>query len=120
MGLAEQSSELDLSPLDQIRQTEAEVARKIAAARKASEQIVEQARQQAAALKREAVESGRGEGQARCQTALSDAEEEARAFVAEAQDQADRLRRRGAERMQQAVRGALIFVIDLEEEEKEK
>jgi vacuolar-type H+-ATPase subunit H len=118
--MADQSPELDLSPLDQIRQTEAEVARKIAAARKAAEQIVEQARQQAAALKREAVESGRGEGQARCQTALSNAEEESRALVAEAQDQADMLHRRGAERMELAVHRALSFVINLPDEVKER
>ena len=42
--MVDQTSGLDLSPLDQVRQTEAEVTRKIAAARKAAEQILEDAR----------------------------------------------------------------------------
>jgi vacuolar-type H+-ATPase subunit H len=118
--MAEQPPELELSPLDQIRQTEAEVTRRIAAARITAEQIVEQARQQAAALKREASESGRREGQARYQTSLSNAEEEARALVAEAQEQADQLRRRGDKRMQLAVNRAFNFLISLVEEEQGK
>ena len=118
--MVDQSPGLELSPLDQIRQTEAEVTRKIAAGRKAAEQIVEQARRQAEAVKKDAWENGTREGQARYQTSLSNAEEESRALVAEAQDQADKLRRRGAKRMLLAVHRALNFVISLVEEEQEK
>lgn len=114
--MVDQSSGLNLSPLDQVRQTEAEVTRKIAAARKAAEQILEDARWQAAALKREAWESGTHEGQARYKTSLSKAEEESQALVADAHDQAKKLRRRGKERLQAGVSCAVDFVIKLAED----
>ena len=117
--MVDQPSLIDLSPLDQIRQTEAEVTRQVAAARKAAEQILDDARQQAAALKREAWETGTHEGQALYDTSLSKAEEEARELIVEAQDQAKKLRRRGKERMQMAVSHAVHFVINLAEDAKE-
>jgi vacuolar-type H+-ATPase subunit H len=117
--MVDQPSLIDLSPLDQIRQTEAEVTRQIAAARKSAEQIVDDARRQAASLKREAWDVGTQEGQALYNTSLSKAEEEARELIAEAQDQAKKLRRRGKERMQMAVSQAVHFVINLAEETKD-
>lgn len=54
----------ELSSLDQVRQAEAEVARRIAASREKVEQAEAQAREQAKALIEEAREGGRREGQA--------------------------------------------------------
>ncbi len=51
------------SPLDQIRQTEAEITRKIAAAREAAEQVVVKARLDASVIKKQALEDGNREGQ---------------------------------------------------------
>lgn len=117
--MVDQSSEIDLSPLDQIRQTEAEVTRKIAAAREHSEQILRDAHRQANAIKREASEAGRQEGEARYRTIISRTEEESRAIVAEAKAQARKLRKRGQGRMHTGVRLAINFIIVQEENEKE-
>jgi len=117
--MVDQSSELDISPLDQIRQTEADVTRKIAAARNSAEQILEEAHRQAAALKQEARETGTREGQARYKAIIAKSEEESQALVAEAQSQAKKLRRRGKERMRVAVSCAVNFIINLTEGTKE-
>jgi len=117
--MADQPPELELSPLDQIRQTEAEVTRKIAATRKVAEQLVEDAHKQAAILKREARESGTREGQARYKALISKTEEEAQALIAEAQSQAKKLRRHGKERMQIGVNRGANFVINLAEDTKD-
>lgn len=117
--MADTTPDLDLSPLDQIRQTEAEVTRKIAAARKAAEQILEDARRQVAALKQEARDAGTREGDARYRAMISKAEEDARALVEEAQYQAKLLRRRGQRRMPVAVSSAVNFVINLAEDVEE-
>ncbi|HEX9617547.1 MAG TPA: V-type ATPase subunit subunit G family protein [Anaerolineales bacterium] len=118
--MAERTSEIELSPLDQIRQTEGEVTRKIAAAREAAEQILENARQQAETLKRSAREAGTREGQGHYKTTIARAEEEARALVTEAGFQAERLRRRGQQRMKRGVSYAVNLVLGLAEEIEEK
>jgi vacuolar-type H+-ATPase subunit H len=117
--MTDQSSEIDLSPLDQIRQTEAEVTRKIAAARENAEQILKDARRQAAAIKQEASETGSQEGKARYRAIIAKTEEESRAIVAEAKAQARKLRRRGQERMQTGVSVAINFIIIGAENKKE-
>ncbi len=105
-----------LSPLDQIRQAEAENIRKIAAAREAAEQIVLKARMDAARLKEQAVEEGRREGQARNREILLKGEEEARALISRAHSMAEKLRRNGEARMDYAVRSAVNLVIGQEGE----
>jgi vacuolar-type H+-ATPase subunit H len=114
--MAERTTEIELSPLDQIRQTEGEVTRKIAAARETAEQILESARQQAEKIKRSAQETGMREGQGHYKTTIARAEEEARALVAEARLQAERLRRRGQQRMKRGVSDAVNLVLGLSEE----
>lgn len=115
----DQPSELDLSPLDQIRQTEAEMTRMIAAARQNAEQILKDARRQAATLKQEAIENGTREGQASYRALISKAEEESRALVAEAKMQAKKLRRRGQEQMQTGVSLAIHIIINHTEDEQQ-
>lgn len=104
-------SAIDLSPLDQIRQTEAEMTRMVAMAREHAEQILRDAHRQASAIKQEASQTGTQEGEARYRAIISKSEEESRAIVAEAKAQARRLRQRGQERMQTGVRLAINFII---------
>ena len=54
--------EYELSPLDQIRQAEAEVARRVAGCREGAERTVAKAREQARALVEAEREAGRQEG----------------------------------------------------------
>ena len=114
--MAERTTVMELSPLDQIRQTEGEVTRKVAAAREAAEQILENARQQGEILKRNAREAGTREGQGLYKTTIAKAEEEARALVAEAAFQAEQLKRRGRQHMRSSVSFAVNLVLGLVEE----
>jgi vacuolar-type H+-ATPase subunit H len=110
--MTDQSPDLNLSPLDQIRQTEADVLRKIVATRIAAEEILENGRQQSAAIKREAQEAGTRQGQVCYKELIAKTEEEAKAIVIEAQGQADRFRRRGLVRMHSAVDFVILLVVD--------
>ena len=85
--MADQTSAAELSPLDQIRLVEAEITRKIVAAREASERRAADARAQSTLLKKQAHDSGNREGQIRYKEIVSKAEEEARTIVAHAHSQ---------------------------------
>jgi vacuolar-type H+-ATPase subunit H len=102
-----------LSPLDQIRQAEAEVTRKIVAAREASEHAITEARAQAALLKKQAHASGNREGQIRYKEIVSSAEEETRTIVEHAHNQAEELRRKGQSRMEMAIQEVTSIVLCL-------
>ena len=95
--------ETELSPLDQIRMAEANVARKIALSRELAEIRVAQARFQARLLVDEARESGKRDGLARYQEIISKAEEEAGAILAESHARVEMLRCEGNRRMDTAV-----------------
>jgi hypothetical protein len=99
------------SPLDQIRQAEAEVTRQLAAARKAAEATLEDVRSQAAQLKRKASENGRFDGEAQYRDTISQAQQEARAIVAQAQKREEGLREQAELRMEAAVRFAVAVVL---------
>lgn len=105
-----------LSPLDQIQQAEAEVARRIAAAREGAEVTLQEARAQMVELQRQARETGRSEGQMQYQEIVSRAEDEARALIARAHRGAEILRRQGESCMDAAVREAVQFIIGRETE----
>jgi vacuolar-type H+-ATPase subunit H len=104
----------ELSPLDQIRHVEAEVVGKIAAARETVQQTVSEARSQVKELLTDARTEGRHRGQVRYKEIVSGAEEESRAIVAQAHNQANHLRQKGKQNMSAAVRKAVNFVINLE------
>ena len=104
----------ELSPLDQIRQVEAEVIRQIAVAREAAEYTITEASGQVKDLLNEARVSGRRRGQTRYQEIKTTAEEEARALVAQAHSQAENLRHKGKQRMTNAVRHAANLIIGLD------
>lgn len=114
------ASNTELSPLDQIRQTEAEVTRAVAAACQAADEIVAQAQREAAQIKQEARQSGVREGQARYREMISNAEEEVQDIVAEAKVRANELRRKGQRRMDRGVHQAVRLVIGLGEEGTDK
>ncbi len=116
--MSDQTSEIDLSPLDQIRQTEAEMTGKIAAARQNAEQILKDARLQAEALKQDARKAGHLEGQARYRALISKTEEEARTLISEAKMQAKKLRLMGQERMRAGVLMAKKIIISQTEDEQ--
>jgi vacuolar-type H+-ATPase subunit H len=109
-------SEVELSPLDQIRQTEADVTRAVAAARQAAEQLVLKAYLGAEEIKQQAREAGELDGEARFKQLTSSAEEEARVIVACSQQQARELRRKGVQYMDRGVHHAVEVVIGLGEE----
>lgn len=109
---------IELTPLDQIRHAEAEIARRVAAAREAAERTIAEAHAQAAAIKQEAREKGRHEGEIRYRDILNRAEEQSRAIIAQGQRDAEQLRRRGNERMHSAIHHAISIIINLDEERK--
>ncbi len=111
--MADQTSASELSPLDQIRLAEAEITRKIVTAREATERTIADARAQAARLKKEAHEAGTREGQIRYKEIVSKAEEEARAIVAHAHNQASDLKRKGQARMEAAIQEAIGIVLGM-------
>jgi vacuolar-type H+-ATPase subunit H len=102
-----------LSPLDQIRLAEAEVTRKIVAAREASEHAIIEARAQATLLKKQADDSGAREGKIRYKEIVARAGEEARAIVEHAHNQADELRRNGQARLEAAIQEVTGIVLGL-------
>jgi vacuolar-type H+-ATPase subunit H len=109
-GITEQR----LSPLDQIRQYEAESTRRIAAAHQTAEERVAHARGEAARIKRAARESGFSQGKKEYQEIVSAAETEAQAMVSQAHTQAEDLLQRGKRRCQDAVRKAVDILLGFE------
>ena len=105
------NNENDLSPLDQIRLVESEMARRITAARAAADQSLVNARAQTTQRKNEARETGIREGQVLYKESVAKAEEEARSLSAQAQIQAAELRQKGHLRMDAAVRLTINVVL---------
>lgn len=103
-----------LSPLDQIRLAEAEISRKVIAARESSDHNAANARKQAALLKKQAEENGKRAGQKRYKEMIAKAGEEANAILAQAQHEADDLSQKGQFRMEQAVDEALKIVLGMQ------
>jgi len=110
------NDESELSPLDQIRLVESEMARRVTAARAAVDQSLVNARAQAAQRKIDARETGLREGQILFKESITKAEEEARAISAQAQKQAAELRQKGYQRMDAAVRLAVNVVLGRQDE----
>jgi V/A-type H+-transporting ATPase subunit G/H len=107
-------SETELSPLDQIRLTEAEITRRIVAAREDAERRLAEARTQAARIKKQAREEGTRTGKVQFKEILSRAEEEARAIIAHARNQAENLHQKGHSHMELAVEYAVSIVLGLD------
>jgi vacuolar-type H+-ATPase subunit H len=103
-------TETELSPLDQIRQAEAEITRRVAAARQQTAHTLEIARKEAAHLVAQAREDGRLEGERRCQEIIKAAEGEATQLIELAQAQTEERSRAGAQRMELAVQQIIALV----------
>lgn len=101
----------DLSPLEQIRQCEAEVTRLVAAAHESAGATLAKARSEAASLIRNAREAGQQDGQARYADILARAEEEAEILATQAKGRAAELRRQGEARMDSAVQQAVQIIL---------
>ncbi len=106
-------SVVSLSPLDQIRFCEAEVTRRIAAARQSAEESLAGARSEAASLKKQAKERGFRRGQAQYQEVISKAEENAQVTVAQARRRSQELSQRGRRRIDEAVRKVTDIILGL-------
>ena len=100
-----------LSPLDQIRQTEAEVMRRVATAQEEAEAIIAEASSQAENTIREAGTAGRREGRARYRDIVTLAQEEAQAVIAQAYKRAEILRLREQHRLPAGIRQIVSIVI---------
>ena len=111
--MPESFSSVELSPLDQIRLVEAEVTRKIVAAREASERSIADARGQAALIKKQAHDAGERKGQIRGKEIVAEAEEEAQALIVQAHNQAADLHHKGSIRMELAIQEAISTVLGL-------
>jgi vacuolar-type H+-ATPase subunit H len=118
INMAQSVNENELSPLDQIRQTEAEVTRRIAAAREAAELNVVKARTEATHLKNQAREAGNREGQIHYKEIITGAGEEAEAIIKQARRRAEDMRRKGHQRMPIAVKQAMAIIIGADEDVK--
>lgn len=104
------SSEHELSPLDRVRQAEAEVARRVAASRESAEQMGARTREQARVLLEEAREDGQREGQAQYRRLILQAQDEASAICMEGQERVEELRRAEGEWMDVAVRRVVQII----------
>jgi vacuolar-type H+-ATPase subunit H len=101
-------------PLDQIRQTEAEVTRQIAAARESAALAVEKTRSQAKEIIAEAREAGKREGLSQYKEICSTAEEEAQAIIIRARKDAENLSLRGNHYMERGIRHAVNIILGVE------
>jgi vacuolar-type H+-ATPase subunit H len=104
----------ELSPLDQIRQTETNITRQIAAARVSAGRSAEEARLQAEQIKHQAQEDGRRKGQAVYQEILLRAEEEAQAILSQEKHRSAQMQQTAEKRMDSAVSLAVKIVIGFE------
>ncbi len=111
-GWLKKMDAMQLSPLDQIRHTEAEVTRLIAVARGSAEQAVAKARADAAELKNQAHVDGQYQGQAKYREIISQGEEEASALLVHAQQQADHLHWKGEACLEVAVQSVVNMIIN--------
>lgn len=108
----------DLSPLDLIRQTEAEGAHHIAEAHEAAKEKLRQAQIKAAESKRKALDAGRREGEDDFKQAVDKAKLEAAQILVEARQQAEELSEIGDERIEKVVSRAVMIVTGQREEDE--
>jgi vacuolar-type H+-ATPase subunit H len=102
---------IELSPLDQIRQAEADITRQVAAARQSAVHSLDVARKEAAHLVAQARKDGQQEGQTRCQEIIEAAKGEAKRLVEQAQAQVNEHSQTGTQRMELAVQQIIDLVI---------
>lgn len=109
------NTDTQLSPLDRIRQAEAEVTRHIAAAREAAENRLAETRNEARLSLDDARKAGRRQGQAQYRQILAQTEEESRLILTEAHGKAEKLRRKGSQQMDRAVCWIVTLICKIDE-----
>jgi vacuolar-type H+-ATPase subunit H len=109
-GDRQMGQEYELSPLDRIRQTEADAARHIAGSREAAEQTIASAREQARRLLAEARAAGQREGQAQYRRIILQAQDEVQAICRETQEEVEALQRAEAALKDEAVRRVVAII----------
>jgi hypothetical protein len=109
--MSEPSPTDNLSPLDQIRLVEAEIARRTATARALADEHIGEARNQAELLKKQARETGEKAGLVRYKDIVATAEAQAEMILAQAEHETEDLRRKGRSRMERAFVQAMNIVL---------
>jgi vacuolar-type H+-ATPase subunit H len=102
------------SPLDEIRQVEAEVARQLQAARAEAEAHIVQAEESARAMKQQSLEAGRHEGEADYQEFITRASRDAEQIIQDASLAANTLRQSQAQHLASLVRRIVECVTAVE------
>ncbi len=103
-------SDLD-SPLSSIRKREQELAGQILMARREAEAILAKAKERARTIKEKAEHDGAEEAEAYHQEEVKKIEQEVEAIKAEGQQRAQKLSEAGHERIVQAARAVIDFVL---------
>jgi len=106
---------VELSPLDQIRQAEAEVARQIATASVAADTAISETNTQASQIKNQSIEAGRRNGLTIYNEIIEKSRLEAKEITLRGQEDAKQLLVQGGKLMDKAVETALRLVLSLEE-----
>ncbi len=106
---------VELSPLDQIRQAEAEVARQIATASVAADTTISETNTQASQIKNQSIEAGRRNGLTIYNEIIEKSRLEAKEITLRGQEDAKQLLVQGGKLMDKAVETALRLVLSLEE-----
>jgi vacuolar-type H+-ATPase subunit H len=101
-----------LPPLEAIRRKEAEVKRRLAAEHESAQTAIAEAERQARELVAAAEAEGRRQGEVQRQAARAEAEREATAIVARARAEAETLQRAGEARLEAAIARAVKFMVD--------
>ncbi len=111
--MASSPPDLILTPLERIQQAERDCSHQIRVAQDAADTCIQQARKQAATLKRDAVAAGREQGEQDYQAALAAAQRDARQIVAQAQAHTDDLARSSDACLDQMVDRALAVILGI-------
>ncbi len=105
------SDSMFVSPLEAIRRHEAEIKRRLAAAREAADALLLETERQADEQVAAAEIDGQRVGEAQRQAVQAEAEREAEVIVARAHTEAVRLQRMGEQQMAEVVARAVAIVI---------
>lgn len=108
---AQEEAKVERSPLDQIRQVEAEVAQEIAAARKRAKDLSKEISAQADDINHKARVEGHHEGEQHYQEIISEANMAAERLLEQAHTQAEELRQTGKSQINTAVRFAVDTIV---------
>ena len=110
----------NLSPIEKIRQAEAEITRQIAAARETAEGSLQAAKIQAERLHAEAIQQGKREGEKLYRLKLDQAREAAAQIVSEANKRAVEMRQNSISNMDDVIQQALYYLLNLQTDQAGK